>query len=111
MPQLFPQPVLNLPKADIPLPGVCAYLSQGEDHQVIFMEFAEDVILPPHSHAAQWGVVLEGAIELTINGVTRTYRKGDRYFIPAETEHYGKIYAGYADVTYFDQKDRYPVKE
>lgn len=110
MRELFPEPVLRLPQADIPLQGVHAYLSQGPDHQVIFMAFDEDVTLPPHSHAGQWGVVLEGKIELTIAGVTQTYTKGDRYYIPAGAEHFGKIFAGYADMTFFDEKDRYHEK-
>jgi len=47
---------------------------------------------------------------MTINGVEKTYIKGDRYFIPKGIKHSAKIYAGYADITYFDQKDRYPKK-
>ncbi len=74
------------------------------------MKFEEDVDLPPHSHKAQWCVVLEGQIELTINGATNLFRKGDRYFIPEGAVHYGKIYAGYEDITYFDQPDRYKSK-
>ncbi len=108
---IFPPPVLQLPEADIPLPGVTAYLSQGSSQQIIFMEFGADLDLPEHSHAAQWGVVLEGRIDLTIAGVPQSFRKGDRYYIPAGAKHSGKIYAGYADMTYFDQADRYPVKE
>lgn len=106
----FPKPILNLPEADIPLKGVKAYLSQGENHQIIFMEFAEDVDLPEHSHASQWAVVLEGEIELVIGGVKNRFKKGDRYFIPHGVKHYGKIFAGYADITFFDQKDRYDIK-
>jgi quercetin dioxygenase-like cupin family protein len=110
MPELFPEPIVNLPEADIPLPGIKAYLSQGDDHQIIFMQFAAAVDLPEHSHACQWGIVLEGEIELTIGGVTKVYRKGDRYFIPDGVKHSGKIYAGYADMTFFGQKDRYGRK-
>ena len=110
MQDIFPAPILMLPEADIPLNGVHAYLSQGSGHQIIFMEFSEDVILPEHKHAGQWGVVLEGKIELTIGGETRVYTKGDRYYIPEDIKHSGKIYAGYADMTYFDQKDRYHEK-
>ncbi len=110
MPILFPEPVLRLPQADIPLDGITAYLSQGDGHQIIFMEFAKDVLLPEHSHAGQWGVVLEGKIELTIGGITGIYGKGDRYYIPEGVKHSGKIYAGYADMTYFDQADRYQTK-
>ena len=36
---LFPEPVQNLPKADIPLDGVTAYLSQSVNHQIIFRRF------------------------------------------------------------------------
>lgn len=111
METVFPEPILNLPEADIPLKGISAYLSQGSDHQIIFMRFAEDVDLPEHSHEAQWGVVLEGRILLTIGDKTNIYQKGDRYFIPKGTKHSGKIFAGYADMTFFHQKDRYSVKK
>lgn len=111
MPGLFPEPIINLPQADMPFDGVHAYLSQGENHQIIFMHFDKDVELPEHAHAAQWGIVLEGKIELTIGGVKNTFENGDRYFIPEGEKHSGRIFAGYADITYFDQKDRYKIKE
>lgn len=110
MSKLFPEPILNLPEADIPIKGITAYLSQGEGHQIIFMEFAEDVDLPEHSHESQWGIVLEGKIELVIDNVKYTFTKGDRYFIPKGVKHSGKIFAGYADVTFFYEKDRYKEK-
>ena len=106
----FPEPIRRLPLADIPLPGITTYLSQGEDHQIIFMHFAKDVVLPEHSHAAQWGIVLEEQIEMTIEGETAVYGKGERYFIPAGAKHSVKIFAGYADMTYFNQKDSYTAK-
>lgn len=110
MTEIFPDPIRKLPEADIPLKGINSYLSQAEDHQIIFMSFAEDVELPEHSHAAQIGFVLEGKIELIINGDKQTYTKGDRYYIPANVKHSGKIYAGYADITFFDEPDRYQTK-
>lgn len=108
---IFPDPIAKLPEADIPLKGIKAYLSQGESHQIIFMEFSEDVELPEHAHEGQWGIVLEGKIELVFNGIKQTFLKGDRYFIPEGVKHSGKIYAGYADITYFDQKSRYRPKK
>lgn len=111
MKTIFEEPILNLPEADIPLQGIQAYLSQGDNHQIIFMEFSEDVELPEHSHAGQIGIVLEGRIDLTIGGVKNTYLKGDRYYIPDNVKHSGKIYAGYADITFFNQKDRYQTKK
>ena len=108
---VFPDPIKNLPEADIPLDGIKAYLSQSDTHQIIFMEFAKDVELPEHSHAAQIGIVLEGKIDLTIEGKMETYTKGDRYYLPEGVLHSGKIYAGYADITFFDEPDRYSRKQ
>ena len=110
MQEIFSQPIMDLPKADIPLEGVKAYLSQSDSHQIIFMEFQKDVDLPEHSHAAQVGFVLEGEIELTIDGIKTAYTKGDRYFIPEGVLHSGKIHAGYADITFFNEPNRYSRK-
>ncbi len=108
---LFPNVITNLPQADIPIEGLTSYLLQCADHQVIFMSFERDVEIPEHSHEAQWGVVLDGEMELTINGEKEVYRKGDTYFIPKDIPHSAKIKAGYRDVTLFSQKDRYRIKK
>ena len=110
MSEIFPKPIRNLPEAVIPIEGIKAYLSQSDTHQIIFMEFEKDVDLSEHSHAAQIGIVLEGQIDLTIDGKKKTYTKGDRYYIPDGVLHSGKIYAGYADITFFDEPDRYSMK-
>ncbi len=110
MKEIFPDPITNLPRADIPLNGLTAYLSQSETHQILFMQFEEDIELPEHSHESQWGIVLDGRIDLTVDGVVKTYVKGDRYFIPAGVKHSAKIYPGYTDITFFNEKDRYNTK-
>jgi len=111
MTDIFPGPIKNLPQADIPIKGLKAYLSQADTHQILFMEFSKNVELPEHSHESQMGVVLEGKIDLVIGGMKYTYSKGERYFIPAGTKHSGKIYAGYADITFFNEPDRYKIKQ
>ncbi len=110
MPNIFPDPITNLPQADIPLNGIQAYLSQSTGHQIVFMDFSEDVELPEHNHAGQWGIVVNGKIDLFIAGVKHTFSKGDSYYIPEGVNHAAKIYAGYADVTFFNQENRYKVK-
>jgi quercetin dioxygenase-like cupin family protein len=110
MSKVFPDPIMSLPEADVPLDGVRAYLSQSEGHQVVFMEFSKDAVVPEHSHESQWAVVLEGRIDIVIGGEARTLGKGNQYFIPKGVKHSAKIYAGYADVTFFNQKDRYRKK-
>ena len=103
----FPKIISSLPKADIPLKGLEAYLLQGDNQQIVFMSFEQEVNMPEHTHNAQAGVVLSGEIELTVNNKTTTYKKGDTYFIPANAPHSAKIKKGYADITLFDQKDRF----
>lgn len=105
----FPSIITNLPQAEIPIEGLQSYLIQGENQQVIFMSFDNDVEIPEHSHNAQWGVVLEGEIDLKISDITKTYKKGDTYFIPKDVIHSAKIKKGYKDLTFFNQKDRYKI--
>ena len=109
--EIFPEAVKSLPFADVPIEGLKAYLSQGPDHQILFMEFDLDTDLPEHSHESQYGIVLEGRIDLLIDGEIKSYTKGDRYYIPAGVKHSGKIYAGYADITFFNEKERYKEKQ
>lgn len=107
---VFPPPITALPRAELPVPGARAYLSQAAGHQVLFMAFEETVEVPEHAHASQWGLVVAGEIELTIDGVRRSFGRGDRYFIPAGVRHSARIHAGYADVTFFDEPQRYRVQ-
>ena len=37
MQNIFPEPIQNLPKADIPLEGVTAFLSQAKTHWVTYL--------------------------------------------------------------------------
>lgn len=106
----FPKPITGLPEADIPIKGIRAFLSQGPDHQIIFMEFSKDVDVPEHFHESQWGIVLEGRIDLTIDGVMKSYVKGDRFFIGKNVRHSARIHAGYTSMEYFNQADRYKAK-
>ncbi|MCK5795948.1 MAG: cupin domain-containing protein [Deltaproteobacteria bacterium] len=83
----FPDFVTCLPRADIPLEGVEGRISQAADHQILFFDIAPIGELPLHHHGAQWGIVVDGEMDLTIDGATRTYRQGDSYFIPAGVAH------------------------
>ncbi len=107
----FPGFIAELPQADMPIPGISARLLQAEGRQVLFMEFHESITVPEHSHEAQWGVVLDGVMELTVEGSKQTLRKGDTYYIPRGASHAAKIEGGYRDVVVFDQPDRYAVRK
>lgn len=108
---IFPEAITRLPQADVPAEGVKAYLSQSDDHQIVFMEFDRDVSIPAHSHGGQWAIVVAGRLDLVIGGQRKTFTKGDSYFIPAGVEHSATIHAGYADVTFFADRARYLPKK
>ena len=106
----FPEIITKHNNADIPIDGVESYLIQARQQQFIFMEFDRDIEVPEHSHNAQWGVVLDGKMELTIAGQPRILKKGDTYYIDKDVKHSAKIKKGYKDLTLFDQADRYKTK-
>ncbi|UOB17480.1 cupin domain-containing protein [Abyssalbus ytuae] len=106
----FPEIIDRHPSAKILLEGVISRLVQAGNQQFIFMEFEKDVEVPTHSHNAQWGVVLEGEMELTVNGEPRILKKGDSYFLEKGVLHSAKIKAGYKDLTLFDEADRYKAQ-
>ncbi len=106
----FPDIITNLPRADIPVQDLSAYLLQCANHQVAIMSFENDAEFSEHTHEAQWGVVLDGELELMVKGEKRIYKRGDTYFIPGNVPHSSKIKAGYKDLTLFNQKDRYRMR-
>lgn len=111
MTSIFPEAITNLPKIPVSMEGASANLLQSVAHQLIFVEFSQDAELAAHSHKAEWAFVVAGKIDLTIDGVTRTYQKGDSYLIPDGVVHSAKFYEGFATVAFFDQPDRYSAVE
>ena len=111
MVDIFPDEIKKLSRADISLNGINAYVSQGENHQIIFMEFNEDVKIPEHSHDSQWETVLDGIADVTIDGVQKRFKKGDKFFIPAGVKHHANVFAGYASIAFFNEKNRYEIKK
>ncbi len=103
----FPIVVRNLPQADLPFDGLRGWLLQSESGQVLFNESDVELVVPQHSHGDQWGVVIDGRIDLTIAESTYTYVRGDTYFIPDGVQHRARIHPGYRAVDYFVDCDRY----
>ncbi len=108
----LPDFIMNFPALDVPFPEdvVKTRAIRSDAGLVVFFTFVKDMVLPPHSHKAQWGTVIAGEIEFTIDGKTRTYRPGDSYSIPAGVEHGAVIKAGSVVVDVFEEPDRYPIK-
>jgi quercetin dioxygenase-like cupin family protein len=109
--KFFPEIITKLPEAEISLPGVQAFLAQAGNQQFYFMIADADVESPVHKHEAQWGVVLDGELELTIDEKKKVLKKGDTYLIPENVAHHALIKKGYKGLMLIDKKDRYKVKK
>jgi mannose-6-phosphate isomerase-like protein (cupin superfamily) len=110
MNQGFPVFVRSLPEADLPFAGLKCWLLQSDSGQVLFNESAVDVSVPEHSHGDQWGIVLDGRIDMTIGDRSRSYSCGDTYFIPEGVQHKAHIYPGFRAVDYFADRHRYRAR-
>lgn len=74
-----------------PVEGIEMRALTGENLQLVWVTLQPNVELPLHSHPhEQIGLVLEGVITMTIDGVTKDCGVGDGYVIPGGVMHSGK---------------------
>lgn len=106
----YPDMIRNCPEIDIPIRGIRGWMLQGEKKQIVFFDIEPVGEIPPHAHRAQWGVVIQGEMLLTIAGKTKTYRKGDWYFIHEDEIHSATFPKRVQVMDFFDAPDRYRTK-
>jgi quercetin dioxygenase-like cupin family protein len=107
----FPEVITRLPEADIQLKGVRAWILQGEKQQLVFFEMESSAKVPEHTHDySQWGIMIEGKMELIIEGTPRICEKGDEYVIPAQAKHYAKFLTKSRVIDFFSERNRYRTK-
>lgn len=106
----FPEMIRTLPEIEIAVPGIRGWLLQGARTQAVFFDIGGGIRIPAHSHCAQWGLVVEGEMTLTIGGSARTCRKGEWYFIPAGTPHAADFPVRVNVIDVFDDPARYKAK-
>jgi len=100
----------HLPEADVPFRGISVRLLRGPTASAIFVAAKENSVVPEHRHGPQWGIVVEGELDLTIGGTRRIYRRGEEYFVPAGVPHSGRLKPGTRIIDVFDDPDRYRPK-
>ena len=107
----YPNVITNLPEADIAFEGVRAWILQAENHQLVLFQMEPTAKVPEHSHDyPQWGMVIEGEMELTIEGKTGNFKKGDDYLIPARAKHKARFLAKSRVIDLFSERTRYRTK-
>jgi quercetin dioxygenase-like cupin family protein len=100
-----------LPEVDSPLASLRGWMLQNDRALAMFYEIPDGVEVPEHEHGAQWGVVIEGAVDFTIDGETRTYRRGDAYYVPDGVPHAATIHPGFVGIDVFADADRYAPRD
>lgn len=108
----YPDFMKRFPLLDIPFPAdaVEAHALRSDAGLVVYFDVHKDCTVPPHSHLGQWGMLIDGEIELTVDGVTRTCRKGDTWDIPAGVVHSAVLKAGSKVMDVFEEPDRYKLR-
>lgn len=107
----FPNVITHLPEADIQFKGVRAWILQGDEQQLVFFEMESSAQVPAHSHEyCQWGVMIEGKMELIIDGKARICKKGDEYLIPAHAKHHARFFEPSRVMDFFSERNRYKPK-
>lgn len=107
----FPEMIRGLPEVDMPFRGIKAWLLQGSEQQVVFFDIEAVGEVPPHSHCAQWGIMVEGEMSLTIDGKSKVYRKGEWYYIPEGKVHSATFLTRVNVIDVFDDPERYKAKQ
>ena len=111
MTEPFPEFIRRLPEVDSPLTSLRGWMLQTDQGLAMFYEIPDGVEVPEHAHGAQWGVVLEGSMELTIGGETKTYSRGDTYFVPDSVAHSAVIHPGFVGIDVFADAHRYTARK
>ena len=107
----YPETITCLPEAEIHIKGAKAWILQAASSQLVFFQFEPNTDLPAHSHVyVQWGMVIDGEMELTISGEPRICKKGDEYVIPVGASHSARFLQKTRVMDFFPEKNRYQPK-
>ena len=107
----YPDVMLKqLPEAKVAFEGARGWIMESNNTQLVFFEFEEGMNLPGHNHTyAQWGVVIEGEMDLLLDGKPKRCKTGDEYVIPPGVMHGAKFFKRTRVMDFFSEK-RYKPK-
>lgn len=85
MPGAYPEKIRTLPPYD---GRFDAYKLKAQGADVLFASYTAKQSIPEHAHETEnYGVVIRGAMYLTVDGEQRCYDIGSWYHIPANQKH------------------------
>jgi quercetin dioxygenase-like cupin family protein len=94
-------------KAKEPFPGITARFVHSQNMTFGYWDIEAGKPFPEHSHPhEQIGAIMEGEVELTINGETKVLGPGSVAIIPPNAIHSGKVITRSRIIDVF-----YPVRE
>jgi quercetin dioxygenase-like cupin family protein len=107
----YPEVITGLPEAETEIEGSRAWILQSKMKQMVFCEFEANLKVSKHSHSyPQWGVVIEGSLELQIGDKLRLCGKGDEYLIPSGAMHSVTFLSKTRVLDLFSEKNRFSPK-
>ena len=65
----------------------------GQEMLLSLVEVDANALVPLHTHPhEQGGIIVEGELEMGIDGEVKLLKPGDMYIIPGDVEHYAKAH-------------------
>lgn len=101
----FGPPVLALPRTR--LGHATVYVHDNGAGQILFIEApaeGPEVLIPTHTHGDEWGIVVEGEIEMTIDGRVEVHVAGSTHQIPANVPHSFRFRPGTCSIHCFPER-------
>ena len=75
------------------VPGARTRTFWGEQMLFSLVEVDADSEVPLHTHPhEQGGIIVEGELEMGVDGEVKLLKPGDMYIIPGNVEHYARAY-------------------
>jgi quercetin dioxygenase-like cupin family protein len=95
----FPKLLQNLP----PFQGAFdAYKLEAKNCDVLFASYPKGTSIPPHNHDTEnVGVITQGELILTMDGVETRYGPGQWYHVPAKAVHAARFEAETSEIEFW----------
>jgi len=101
----FPGSIRRLPRTN--LAGADVFVHDADGSQILFIEVPADrpaAVVATHTHDVEWGIVVEGEIEMTLGDRVERHGAGSTHLIPKGLPHSFRFAPGTSSVHYFVER-------